>query len=89
MTVAELMDILKEHDEDKKVVFTLNCDNNFRNIDDVRTSYTGEFIVLEGFDIPNEDDLASMIEASLQERKRYMTDRQKKILKDFLNTFRN
>lgn len=89
MTVAELMDILQEHDEDKKVVFTLNCDNNFRNIDDVRTSYTREFIVLEGFDIPNEDDLASMIEASLQERKRYMTDRQEKILKEFLNTFRN
>lgn len=83
MTVGQLKKILNQYSDDMKVKFTLECDNDFRDIDKVRMSGAGEFIILESREIPNGDDIYFMAKALLNSPNS-LTIREEKILREYV-----
>ena len=83
MTKGELVKLLDKYDDDMKIKFTLECDNDFRDIDKVRMSGAGEFIILESREIPNGDDLYFMIKALLNVPNS-LTIKEEKILREYV-----
>lgn len=83
MTKGELVKLLDKYDDNMKIKFTLECDNDFRDIDKVRMSEAKEFIILESKEIPNGDDLYFMIKALLNSPNS-LTIKEEKTLREFI-----
>lgn len=83
MTKGELLKLLDKYDDDMKIKITLECDNDFREIDKVRLSGAKEFIILESREIPNGDDIYFMAKALLNSPNS-LTIQEEKILKEYI-----
>lgn len=84
MTKSELIKALENYEDDTEVVFTLECDNDFRRIENVRFSIGAEVIVLESYEIPTADDLYYMAKECLEEHRKSMSEKDERILEEFV-----
>lgn len=83
MTKAELIKELDKYDDNTVIRFTLDCDNSYRSIHSV--SQRGNAgIILKCNDIPDSDDLHSMVDACLENDNNF-TEEEEKILWEFAN----
>ena len=78
MTVRELMEQLSNMNKDSKVVITMTCDNDFRNIHEVRTCLSG-LTIIESHDVPDFDDLFEIAKETYEEHMRKIDEMEKKI----------
>jgi hypothetical protein len=84
MTVAELIDYLSNFDPETKVVITYFCDNNFREIDNIRNTYSGELVVIESHEVPDFDDIQVMAREVLEEHGDDMSQVELRYMKAFV-----
>ena len=83
MTVRELMEQLSNMNKDSKVVITMTCDNDFRNIHEVRTCISG-LTIIESHDVPDFDDLFEIAKEVYQEHLDDLAPKERRLLEIFL-----
>lgn len=83
MTVRELMEQLSNMNKDSKVVITMTCDNDFRNIHEVRTCLSG-LTIIESHDVPDFDDLFEIAKETYEEHYNDLSPKEQKLLEAFL-----
>lgn len=83
MTVRELMEQLSNMNKDSKVVITMTCDNDFRNIHEVRTCLSG-LTIIESHDVPDFDDLFEIAKETYEEHYNDLSPKERKLLEAFL-----
>lgn len=83
MTVRELMEQLSNMNKDSKVVITMTCDNDFRNIHEVRTCISG-LTIIESHDVPDFDDLFVIAKETYEEHYNDLSPKERRLLEAFL-----
>lgn len=83
MTVRELMEQLSNMNKDSKVVITMTCDNDFRNIHEVRTCLSG-LTIIESHDVPDFDDLFEIAKETYEEHYNDLSPKELRLLEAFL-----
>lgn len=83
MTVRELMEQLSNMNKDSKVVITMTCDNDFRNIHEVRTCLSG-LTIIESHDVPDFDDLFEIAKETYEEHCNDLSPKELRLLEAFL-----
>lgn len=85
MTIGELKAILNQYSDDMPVRITYECDNDFREITNIRTiGEVSSFVSIESDSVPNIDDLSIMAEKSLEQYDSIMMDSEKKLLQNLI-----
>lgn len=84
MTIGELKAILNQYSDDTPVRITYECDNDFREITNIRTVGKGSFVSIESDSVPNIDDLSIMAQKSLEQYDSIMMDSEKKLLQNLI-----
>ena len=85
MTVGQLKKILSQYSDDMTVKITYECDNDFREITNIRTiGKVSSFVSIESDSVPNIDDLSIMAEKSLEQYDSIMMDSEKKLLQNLI-----
>ena len=83
MTVKELKEALSNISDDSKAVITMTCDNNFREIGEVRTCISG-LTIIESHDIPDFADLEEIAKEVYQEHLDDLAPKERRLLEIFL-----
>ena len=84
MTVGELIEELKHFDENSKVVITMTCDNDFRQVDEVRFAPIPDLVIIESHEVPDFQDLQVIAKEVMEEHGNNMTRFEQKVMMDFI-----
>jgi hypothetical protein len=84
MKVGELIEELKHFDENSKVVITMTCDNDFRQVDEVRFAPIPDLVIIESHEVPDFQDLQVIAKEVMEEHGDNMTRYEQKLMIDFI-----
>ena len=81
--VGELINILRKYPADRYVFFSEVGSKQMRFVDNVRTTRSGNYPLLETDEAPNFDDIEGMADACWEEHHDSLTDFQKQAIMEF------
>lgn len=85
MTVGQLKAILSQYSDDMTVKITYECDNDFREITNIRTvGKCSPILSIESDGVPNIEDLSIMAQRSLEQYDSIMLDSEKSLLRNLI-----
>ena len=84
MSVADLIEYLSNFDPETEVMMTYFCDNAYRPLDALKEDPVNHRVIMESYETPNFDDLQVIADSVFDEHGDNMSQKEKKIMTDFI-----